>query len=210
MRTSGPLLACRRHHQNRLRPLNRIARVRNFFKGTERDTTSRQHKTHNTQLCEVVYPWHPWCGQKPLTCEPIARHEAVFRCGAQHGKDARLLEIPQWMFERASCCLMRLARSPLVGVEHLRQLHELLHAAAASPLLEDQHRPFKKKGDADAQKLPSQERVSIGSVSAVTPDTDLGQSVAPRSAKSRRDARANAPRRASATNTGDGQEGGRP
>src|SRR5437588_7433745 len=117
----------------------------------EQDTTSRQHKTHNTQVREVVYAWHPWCGQKGLICEPVSRHEPVFRCRVQHGKDARLLEIPQWMFDRASCCLMHLAQSPVVGVAHLRQLHELLHATAASPLLEDQHRPFKKKGDADAQ-----------------------------------------------------------
>ena len=123
----------------------------------EADATSRQHKTHNTQVREVVYAWHPWCGQKGLICEPVSRHEPVFRCRVQHGKDVRLLEIPQWMFDRASCCPMHLAQSPIVGVEQLRQLRELLDVTTASPLLEDQHRPFKKKGDADEQKVPSQE-----------------------------------------------------
>jgi hypothetical protein len=71
--------------------------------------------------------------------------EAVFRCLASNDNSARQLEIPQWMFDRARCCLMRLAQQPLVSVTNLRALHVFLRQIAVANSVEDQHRPSTRK-----------------------------------------------------------------
>ena len=122
--------------------------------GENCDTTTR-HKTHSTEL-EVYYPWHPWFGLKVTTNRPFTRR-GVARVYATLEHEGRLqqLEMPGWMFDRATCAAMPLADHPSVGVNHLRALSELLKAAVGTKgenLIETQHLDSSRKGDADEKK----------------------------------------------------------
>ena len=52
----------------------------------------------------------------------------------QHLGDGALrpLELPQWMFDRAVCCTMRLTEEPSVSCSALFELKELLRATAVT------------------------------------------------------------------------------
>src|SRR5262249_28749672 len=63
-----------------------------------------------------------------------------------------------WMFESDRCCRARLACEPVVALEQLWQLRELLRHVAAGQdgdLIQDQHSSSQPKGDADAQEMLS-------------------------------------------------------
>ena len=115
--------------------------------------TTRRHKTHNTVVSEVLYPWHPWHGREVQVIEGMTRSDrAVFRCRLDPDESGRTLELPQWMLDRATCCRMQLAAHPTVRVDELRSLQrllELLRRGEASNAIEDRHDPFPLKGDAD-------------------------------------------------------------
>lgn len=62
--------------------------------------TSRQSNTHSTELREIRYPWHPWYGCPVWIHEALVKAgQAVYRCSLEQNQEARLFEIPQWMFE---------------------------------------------------------------------------------------------------------------
>jgi len=52
----------------------------------------------------------------------------VYRCTAEEN-GSRSLEVPQWMFDAASCCRVVLAASPVVTCAALRSLRALIGAA---------------------------------------------------------------------------------
>jgi len=54
--------------------------------------------------------------------------QAVFRCALEQADVARPLEVPQWMFDAASCCRTTLTQAPSASVEALRELDALLAA----------------------------------------------------------------------------------
>src|SRR5262249_13938158 len=107
-------------------------------------------------------------------CQAAAKIEAVFRCAVSSDGNARQLEIPQWMFDRAHCCLMHLVQLPVVGVADLRALRVLLRQVARANSVEDQHRSWTCKGDADAQDTPPLPDTSLGSLSPAAADADVG------------------------------------
>jgi hypothetical protein len=77
--------------------------------------TSRQSNTHSTELREVRYPWHPWYGRLVSIHGALAKSgRAVYRCSLEQNHEARLFEIPQWMFESGACCRMHSAENPAV------------------------------------------------------------------------------------------------
>jgi hypothetical protein len=121
----------------------------------EHDDTNTRHKTHSTEL-EVHYPWHPWFGLKVTTHRSCTR-QGVACVSSALERDGRLLrlEIPGWMFDRATCAAMSLAEHPSVGVTHLQALKQLLPGAAGTGrqnLIETQHLDSSRKGDADEEK----------------------------------------------------------
>jgi hypothetical protein len=151
--------------------------------------TTRQHKTHKTDLQDVCYPWHPWHGQKVTVHETVAKPgQAVFRCSIQERAAHRRLEIPDWMFDRALCCTMRPGPMPWVGVEHLRQLQQLLQVVSGSGVVEEAHRSH-QKGNADAPDTPCQNAGSVGPFPSSTAKTDLGSDAGAGDSKGRRTAR---------------------
>src|SRR6516165_2505232 len=57
--------------------------------------TSRQRNTHNLELREVRYPWHPWHACAVAVHEAFTRNGRAVCRGSVDGKPgARLLEIP--------------------------------------------------------------------------------------------------------------------
>jgi hypothetical protein len=75
---------------------------------------------------------------------------------------ARPREVPQWMFDHASCCLLQPGDQPRVSVSGLRRLVTLLRRC----VLEGQHFPL-VKGDADEPRSTDAEVThAIGPVHA--------------------------------------------
>src|SRR5262249_42199227 len=73
----------------------------------------------------------------------------------EHDGRLQLLEMPGWMFDRATCAAMPLADHPTVGIKHLRALRDLLTSAAGrrdENFIEKQHLYLSRKGDADEKK----------------------------------------------------------
>jgi hypothetical protein len=124
-----------------------------------RGCTTRQLKTHNSDLHEVFYPWHPWSRRTVIVVTSVSRDgRDVFRCQIAEDERCRALELPSWMFDRNVCGRMRLGILPVVAWEHLVQLQSLLKgrrdAAGRDRGLQDQHRPLPTMGGADANETP--------------------------------------------------------
>jgi hypothetical protein len=93
----------------------------------------------------------------------------VFQCGVDEKPGARLLEIPQWMFDSVACCRMRLATVPTVSSGALLDLKALLRCASfqdSDVVLQGQHRSLLSPGDADAKITKPAESRSIQTVSS--------------------------------------------
>jgi len=95
---------------------------------------TRFENAHGTVFRELLYPWHPWCGLQVAVHEAIARADGVaFRCTLTGSDGDRWLEVPAWMFDRATCPdQARLAALPSVGLTALSALADLLRPASSS------------------------------------------------------------------------------
>jgi len=117
--------------------------------------TTPQHKTHQTELRKVQYPWHPLFGREVLVRGAQRKHEAaMYRCHIPGKERRNCFEIPQWMFDSAVCSRMRVTESPHVcstALQTLKQLLEETSTAPRSSVIEAQHRSLSDKGGADAQ-----------------------------------------------------------
>jgi hypothetical protein len=136
---------------------------------------SRQHNTHNIESREVRYAWHPWHDRVVAIHQAFTRSGcALFRCSIEENLETRLLEIPQWMFDPATCCRMRLAAVPTVTCKALVDLKTLLQGTPlpdSGVLLQARHRSF--LGGADAKVTEAAESRSTQTVSSTPPEPDL-------------------------------------
>ena len=141
--------------------------------------TSRRHNAQRTEVRSVHYPWHAWHGRSLVIRESLVRGgQAVHRCILESDDDAaKSVEIPQWMFDRATCCGTRQAERPIVDSAALLQLKALVSVAlvAGERVLEAQHRSSNGKGDADAKARSSRSQSSTGSVSSPSKGAALAQ-----------------------------------
>jgi hypothetical protein len=117
--------------------------------------TSRQSDTHRIESREVRYPWHPWYGRSVWVDQAVIRGgQAVFQCRLEPGQEQRSIEVPQWMFDAASCHRMRLGPIPSVSWDTLRDLQALLSSrtllADRDHLRDAQHQAEHGRGGADA------------------------------------------------------------
>ena len=89
---------------------------------------------HGTVFRELLYPWYPWCGLQVAVHEAITRADGVaFRCTLTGSGGDRWLEVPAWMFDRATCPdQARLAAQPSVSLIALSALAKLLRQASSS------------------------------------------------------------------------------
>jgi len=140
-----------------------------------RSDTTQQHKTHISKYQEVYYPWHPWYGRSVLVRGSLTRRDrVVFRCTIEDDATNKNLEVPQWMFDRAVCCGMRLVDTPVLRVHELRSLKALLgHVTVTTgdDLRQDQHCLLTPKGDVDAKTTKSSPGSSTGSISSTSNHT---------------------------------------
>ncbi len=138
--------------------------------------TTRQRNTHNIVSREVRYLWHPWYARAVAVHETFTRNgRAVFQCGVDEKPGARLLEIPQWMFDSVACCHMSLATVPSVSCRALLDLKALLRCAPfpdSDVVLQGQHRSLLSPGGADAKITNPTESRSIQTVSS-TPEAPV-------------------------------------
>ena len=94
-----------------------------------RCTTRRgnTHRTDNAEEREVLYRWHPWVGCVVLVHEVIEKADGiVLRCSRDGRVTGRWLELPVWMFDRAVCLPMQVARHPRADFVALSALSALL------------------------------------------------------------------------------------
>ena len=108
----------------------------------------------------VCYRWHPWHGRAVLIRSAVIKGEqAVYRCTLEAGHDHRPLETPQWMLDAAACCRIELSAVPIVTIQALRELGELLAAARrvqACAVLQAEHLDRPDPGGARAtQQSPA-------------------------------------------------------
>src|SRR5215831_8497331 len=96
-------------------------------------TTTRRSNAHRIEIAEereVLYRWHPWAGWVVRIHEAVEKISGtVLRCSSG-GATERWLELPAWMFDRATCVATRVAPDPVVEFAALAALQELLAAAA--------------------------------------------------------------------------------
>ena len=92
--------------------------------------TTRLENAHDTEVRELVYPWHPWSGLRICIHEVVERPDGiVFRCDLKASGTGRWLEIPAWMFDRAACPDTTLKSVPFVSFGALQALSTLLDQA---------------------------------------------------------------------------------
>ena len=141
--------------------------------------TSRQHNTHISESKEVLYRWHPWCGRTVWIFGTVERKnaETVLRCALEPFETARLLEVPQWMFDPVACCRVTSATSPAVNCEALRELKRLLAQrprAGQDGVVQAEHHPLPRTGGADATPDKSATGRSTRPVPSFSEDTTMG------------------------------------
>ena len=143
--------------------------------------TSRQRNTHSTESREVHYPWHPWHDRVVAIHQSFTRNGcALFRCSIEENLEARLLEIPQWMFDPSTCCRMRLTTVPTVSSQALLDLKPLLQCAlpGSDVVLQALHRSLLFPGGADARVTEPTKNRSTQTVSSTPPEPGLGGAAA--------------------------------
>ena len=140
--------------------------------------TSHQSNTHSTETREVLYPWHPWFGRAVwIFARRINRDRIVAHCGLEPQHERRGVEIPQWMFDTAVCCQMRMAEAPAASIEALRELKALCATrlqAGPEGMLQAQHDSLLPKGGADANHAALEPSRSTYLVSGEPGGTPLG------------------------------------
>ena len=101
--------------------------------------TTRRHTAHNSELRRVEYPWHPLFGQELLIEREIGpAGRRVFCCRVPGQQERRYgFQIPRWMFDRATCALMRPEPRGRVDWAILTAARTLLQEACSISLAPD-------------------------------------------------------------------------
>jgi hypothetical protein len=100
------------------------------FGGCARYGTTQQHNTHIRDVREICYDWHPWHGQTvQVHANLFKRGRPVAYCSLEDVPTCRVLEVPLWMLDVATCCKTRLSRPGFASVQFLRELKEVLQSA---------------------------------------------------------------------------------
>jgi hypothetical protein len=143
--------------------------------------TSRRQNAHITERRVILYRWHPWHGRTVLIVGAVSKGAiASFRCQLEE-QDSRSLEVPQWMFDAATCCRLQQAAVPMVTCDALREVRALIAAVqrdAVGFMLQAEHPIPKLTGGAHAkQELSACDRSAgaVPSASAATVERCAGR-----------------------------------
>jgi hypothetical protein len=94
------------------------------------NSVGNAHRTEIEGERQVLYRWHPWAGCVVRVHGAIEKiGGTVLRCSSGSGASERSLEVPAWMFDRATCIALRVTGDPVVDFAALTALQELLAAA---------------------------------------------------------------------------------
>jgi hypothetical protein len=97
------------------------------------DYTKPRDNAHRIEVLEVL--WHPWFGRVVHIHEVIEqRAGGVLHCSPDGDASRRWLELPKWMFDRATCLGIRMAASPRVDTAALIALKTCLADALGAGL----------------------------------------------------------------------------
>ena len=89
--------------------------------------TTELDNTHIPELREVLYSWHPWFGRSVHVFGVVDKlGEAVFRCNLTGRHSDRHLEVPVWMFDRATSAGCEQHKLAYVTTDVLMNLAQLL------------------------------------------------------------------------------------
>jgi hypothetical protein len=89
--------------------------------------TTEQSNTHSNGSREILYSWHPWHGHRIAISRTIANGgRRIFCRKLENVSEGRSLEIPEWMFDVATCHNTRLSQTPTVSAEALLELKLLI------------------------------------------------------------------------------------
>ena len=150
--------------------------------------TNRQCNTHSTELREIDYPWHSWYGRSVLVDGALVKGGcALYRWSPEQNQEARLFEIPQWMFEPSACCRLRRAERPVVDCSALLALKLLLHRTRSPGrelVVQAEH--HSSPGGVDARTGESTESSTKRIVSPAPADSGLAQAAARNQTEDRR------------------------
>jgi len=130
--------------------------------------TTQQQNAHVTEQREVLYRWHPWHGRTVSIVSLMVRGGvATFRCRTDDS--SRCFEVPQWMFDAATCCRTQLASQAMVACRALHDLRDLIQATeriSSTPVLQGEHLISHATGDAHATQKPKTGERAVRAVSA--------------------------------------------
>jgi hypothetical protein len=117
-------------------------------------STSRHQNADVTESRVVTYPWHPWHGRSVFIFAAVTKDdEPAFRCALEQADFARPREVPQWMFDAATCLPHVAHRDSERKYRRLTALDTLLHLTAASSgsaVIKAEHRSRSATGGAYA------------------------------------------------------------
>jgi hypothetical protein len=174
--------------------------------GCARDGTSRQSKTHSTEVREIRYPWHPLYGRLVWIHGALVKGgQALYHCSLEQNHQAPLFQIPQWMFESGACCRMHRAEEPAVDCAALRDLKRLLHHTRSPGrdfVIEAQH--HSSPGGTDARIGESTKDSANRVVSPSTTDSGLVKATASNPTENRKTTRATVARTRPENPSGEG------
>ena len=133
--------------------------------------TIQRDKTHKPRSEKLVvqYPWHPLYGREVIVFAKLQKHQReVLRCKLENQWKSAF-EIPQWMFDRIQCSLMRLTGRSHVSLSALVELRKLLdEGTAVYPLVarKSAHKFLQPKGGVDAKSNTIRSTGTVKSVSS--------------------------------------------
>jgi hypothetical protein len=143
-----------------------------------RHCTTRQHDTHRTESRELLYAWHPWSDRKVFIHNAVDKNQqTTLRCSLEPIVNARLIEIPQWMFDAASLCGVRWADTPTVSGEALLELKALLSSVGKQRddrVLQAQQPSLARTGETDAKVIKTATNGATEAISSADRLTLLG------------------------------------
>jgi hypothetical protein len=105
--------------------------------------------------------------------------QTTLRCSLEPIVNARLIEIPHWMFDAASLCGVRRADTPTVSGEALLELKALLSSLVKQRddrVLQAQHPSLARTGETDAKVIKTAASGAIEAVPSADHLTLLGYS----------------------------------
>ena len=136
--------------------------------------------TDSTESREIRYPWHPWCGRSVWIHRTVVKGgRTLYRCSPNQNHEARLFEVPQWMFESDACCQGHSAEKPAANCAALLDLKLFLHRSrshAGDLVLQAQH--CSSQGGTDATIYEPTAGSTNRIVSPATADSVLAKSTA--------------------------------